>query len=94
MKAEIEVPDIPILQIKQGKYDLQRFVYYNFIKCFWNDDFTYDENVMTNFDWYHPKYAHRHSPEEVKEWFENLGLKMIVFDVGESGISVRGEKTG
>lgn len=94
LEIEIEVPDIPILQIKQGRYDLQRFIYYHFMKCFWNDDFSYEENVMTNFDWYHPKYAHRHAPKDVKEWFRELGLEIAVFDVGESGISVRGEKTG
>lgn len=92
LKMEIEVPDIPILKVKQGKYDLQRFIYYNFIKCFWNDEFSYEENVMTNFDWYHPKYAHRHTPEEVQGWFTELGIEIVVFDVGESGISVRGRK--
>lgn len=92
LKAEIGVPDISVLQIRKGRYDLQRFIYYNFLKCFWNDDFSFEENVMTNFDWYHPKYAHRHTPEEVKEWFRELGLKILIFDVGESGISVRAKK--
>lgn len=92
LKANIEVPEIPILHIKGGVIDLQRFIYYNFIKCFWNSEFSYEENVLINFDWYHPKYAHRHTPEEVRGWLEELGLKTIVFDVGESGISVRAEK--
>jgi len=93
LKSTVEIPDdIPLLQIKKGKYDLQRFVYYNFLKCFWNGTLTYEENVLTNFDWYHPKYAYRHTPEEVKTWLEKLGLKTIVFDAGESGISVRAVK--
>lgn len=93
LKAEIDAPDVPILQIKQGKYNLQRFIYYHFMKCFWNDEFSFEENVMTNFDWYHPKYAHRHTPEEVEEWFKEMGLEIKVFDVGESGISARGVKS-
>lgn len=93
LKTNVEIPDdIPILQIKEGKYDLQRFIYNNFIKCFWNDGLSYEENVLTNFDWYHPKYAHRHTPEEVKKWLEELGLKTIVFDTSESGLSVRAIK--
>ena len=50
---------------------------------------TYSANVMTNFDWYSPKYAHRHTPEEVRKWCEKLGLKNIFFDVSDSGISTR-----
>lgn len=90
LKIDIEVPDIPILQIKQGKYDIQRFIFYYFMKCFWNDKFSFDENVMTNFDWYHPKYAHRHTPKEVKGWLNRL--ETVVFDVGDSGITVRAIK--
>ena len=25
-------------------------------------------NVITNFDWYHPLHAHRHTPEELRAW--------------------------
>jgi len=90
---EFEVPeDIPYLNIKAGTYNLQRFIYWNMFKCFWNEDLDVETNVMTNFDWYHPKYAHRHSPEEVKQWFKNAGLYIVNFDVSESGISARGIK--
>jgi len=93
MKAEILVPeDIPFLEIKAGKHDLQRFVYWNVFKCFWNDDFDLETNIMVNFDWYHPQYAHRHTPEEVAQWFKDMSLEILYFDVGESGISVRGKK--
>ncbi|MCK4526055.1 methyltransferase domain-containing protein [candidate division WOR-3 bacterium] len=90
LKIDIKVPDIPVLRIKQGKYDIQRFIFYHFLKCFWNDDFSFDENVMTNFDWYHPKHAHRHTPDEVKGWFTDM--EIVVFDIGDSGITVRGIK--
>ena len=45
-----------------------------------------------NFDWYHPKYAHRYEEGEIKRWFEEKGLKVVSFKVELSGISVRGEK--
>ena len=72
--------------------DFQRAVYWKMFKCFWNDGFDFETNVMVNFDWYHPQYAWRHTPEEVEGWFKDEGLEILHFDVGESGISVRGVK--
>ena len=93
MKVEICVPeDIPILEMKAGKYDLQRFIYWNVLKCFWNPDFDYHANLMVNFDWYHPEDAHRHTPEEVRKWFDDVGLEITNFDVSLSGTSVRAKK--
>jgi len=92
-KIEIEVPEeIPILGIKAGKYDLQRFIYWNVLKCYWNDSMDWESNVITNFDWYHPFYAHRHTPEEVGGWCEAAGLEIVNFNVVESGISVLGRR--
>ena len=53
--------DLPLLGIKKGKYDLQRFIYNHFFKCFWNDEWGFDYSNIVNFDWYHPKFAWRHS---------------------------------
>ena len=49
-------------------------------------------NVMTNFDWYHPVHAHRHTPEEVGQWFEEALVDIVHFSVVESGISVLAHK--
>jgi SAM-dependent methyltransferase/uncharacterized protein YbaR (Trm112 family) len=93
MNTELVVPeDVPFLEIKAGKYNLQRFIYWNVFKCFWNDEQDFETNVMTNFDWYHPQYAWRHTPEEVKGWFEELNMEILSFNMVESGISVRGSK--
>ncbi len=94
LKIEFEIPeDIPILEMKAGKYNLQRFFYYHIFKCFWNDRFTFDENNLINFDWYHPANAHRHTAREVKAWFQKARLRFMRFDVSESGITVRGTKS-
>ncbi len=91
LKIEFELTDdIPELRIKAGRYNLQRFFYYHILKCFWNDRFSFEENNLINFDWYHPVNAHRHTPEEVKSWFQEAGLKPLHFDISESGITVRG----
>lgn len=94
LHIEFKVPeDIPVVQMKAGKYNLQRFFYYHIFKCFWNDRFTFDENNLINFDWYHPANAHRHTAEEVKGWFQGARLRLEHFDVSESGITVRGTKS-
>ncbi|HCR15865.1 MAG TPA: hypothetical protein DIU35_00135 [Candidatus Latescibacteria bacterium] len=59
LQIEFEVPnDIPLLDIKAGWHNLQRFVYWHIFKCYWNESLDFDTNVMTNFDWYRPKYAY------------------------------------
>lgn len=94
LKATVEIPeDLPILGIKAGRYDLQRFIYYHFFKCFWNPEFTFEENNLVNFDWYHPVFAFRHTEEEVVGWFREAGLVDIrVPRVNENGISVVGRR--
>jgi SAM-dependent methyltransferase len=86
--------DVPELGFRAGTYNLQRFAYYNLFKCFWNDALSFDENVHVNFDWYHPAYAHRHTPEDVRGWLRRLGLVEESFFVGESGITVIARRDG
>ncbi len=93
IRAELVVPeDVEVLGIKAGKYDIQRFVYWNLFKCFWNDDLEFEECVMNNFDWYHPKYCRRHTPDEVRAWVEEAGLETTHEDIGEAGITVRAKR--
>ena len=80
---------IPVLGIPAGTHDVQRLLYYNFVKCFWNDAFDYETNNMVNFDWYHPHHAWQHDPEEVVCWLEALGVTSYTFnDANPNGISV------
>ena len=37
--------DIPLLQIKAGTYDIQRFIYWNFLKCWWSKDVSFEQSV-------------------------------------------------
>ena len=90
LKAEVDIPeDIPALGIAAGRHDVQRLVYWHMLKCFWNDDFDFETNVMVNFDWYRPVYAHRHRPEEIEAWCAESGLEIVHLDIADSGISVR-----
>jgi len=94
LKKKIRIErDIPILNIKKGVYDVQRFFYWNFVKCWWSDDVPFYQSVATNYDWYFPKFAYRHTPEEVKKWFSQSQLKIKYFKEIESGLSITGKKT-
>jgi SAM-dependent methyltransferase len=93
LETEIEVPeDVPLLGIKAGRYDVQRLLYWHVAKLFWNSDMTFEENNHLNFDWYAPRYAHRHTEDEVRSWYESAGLELTRLDVDDAGFTARGVK--
>jgi SAM-dependent methyltransferase len=93
LKVRFTVPtDIPLMGIKAGEYDIQRFIYYAMFKCYWNESIDWHNNVMTNFDWYHPPHAHRHTAEEVRGWCNELKLDVLRLHECDSGISVVARK--
>ncbi|MCL4220224.1 MAG: class I SAM-dependent methyltransferase [Phycisphaerales bacterium] len=80
---------IPLLGIPPGEHNVQRLLYYNFLKCFWNDAFDWETNNMVNFDWYHPHDAWQHTEEEVRGWLADLGVRdYAIHDANPNGISV------
>ena len=75
LKIEFDSPEIPLLGIKGGKTDLQRFIYWNFIKCFWNEELGLETSISTNYDWYAPSNAERYTKTEFLEMIKISGLK-------------------
>ena len=89
--ARITLPGaIELLGFAAGEHDVQRFVYWNVLKCFWNEEYDFDLNVAVNFDWYHPRWAHRHTPDEVTGWYERAGVAVERLHELESGIAALG----
>lgn len=90
LKAKITLTKpIEILGIPSGTHDVQRLIYYSFLKCFWNEAFDFETNNMVNFDWYHPLSAWQHSEDEVRGWLTELGVTEYQFnDANPNGISV------
>lgn len=86
-------PAVDVVGIEAGEYDIQRFMYHFFMKCFWNDALGFRENTAINYDWYHPQIATRHTLEEVREWFVAAGLTVLHEHVDHYGITVRGKRT-
>lgn len=85
----INIPDMPALGIKGGEQDLQRFIYWNFIKCFWNPEFGEAMSTMTNFDWYSPSNAKRFSKDEFKKIINDSAMNIVFFHEEEACYSGR-----
>jgi SAM-dependent methyltransferase len=90
--GKVRVPGVPLLGIEAGEYDVQRFVYHFFMKCFWSPELSFEENVAINYDWYHPQLASRHTTEEVEGWFRDAGLQVTQRCVDSYGITMRGAR--
>jgi arsenite methyltransferase len=92
--ATLDVPeDVPMLGIKAGKIDVQRFFYWNVLKAFYRPEMTEDEMHHINFDWYAPANAHRHTEAEIREWCARGGFEIereIVEDAGITVVARRG----
>ena len=89
LNITFDSPDIPLLGIKGGKQDLQRFIYWNFLKCFWRADWGIEMSDATNFDWYAPSNAKRYSKEEFKNMIEQNNLVIEHFHEEEACFSSR-----
>ena len=55
---------------------MQRLFYWHVCKVFYDPSFTLEEMNHLNFDWFAPRFAHRQTPEEVREWCAKLGLEI------------------
>lgn len=89
LKVSFDCPDIPLLGIKGGNYDIQRFIYWNFLKCFWKEEWGFDLNKSTNFDWYAPSNAKRFSNDEFIRMAEGAGMKPVFMHIEEACYSGR-----
>lgn len=88
---KLKIPAVDLLQIPEGEYDLQRFVYHFFAKIFWSREFNFEENAVINYDWYHPDNCTRHTIQEVREWFHENQLTIVHEFVDYYGITVKGK---
>ncbi len=67
--------DIKFLGIKKGKYNIHKFIYNYFLKCWYNPKQDINYADLINQDWYHPGYASHHTKEEIINWFRESGMR-------------------
>jgi SAM-dependent methyltransferase len=89
LRVTLDVPAVPALGIKGGTCDLQRFLYWNFLKCFWNEELGEDTSVVTNFDWYSPSNARRYTEAQVRDLARRAELAIVHFHQEEACYSGR-----
>lgn len=77
INVQIDVSEIPLLDIKGGKMDIQRFIYWNFIKCFWNEELGLETSISANYDWYAPSNATRYTKREFLEMLNKCSFKTL-----------------
>jgi|NOAtaT_6_FD_contig_21_10732841_length_1014_multi_5_in_0_out_0_1 arsenite methyltransferase len=93
LDVEINVPeDIPLLGIKKGKLDLQRFFYWNICKAYYRPEFSLEEMNHINFDWFRPLNCDRHTPEEIEQYCKDASLSIEHIDIQDAGITVVAQK--
>jgi hypothetical protein len=89
LNAEIDIPNpIDLLGIPAGRINVQRLFYWHVAKIFYRTDLSFDEMNHINYDWYAPANAARQSPEEVREWCTEGGLKIEREVVEDAGITI------
>jgi ubiquinone/menaquinone biosynthesis C-methylase UbiE len=89
LDISFDAPEIPLLGIKGGRIDVQRFIYWNFLKCFWNEELGHATSLATNFDWYSPSNARRFSEDEVRSIVTENAMDVIHFHAEEAAYSGR-----
>jgi hypothetical protein len=88
-KAKVVVPeDISVLGIEAGEYDLQRFIYYHFVKLFYHPDLTFTRHNVNNWNAYYPKNVLFPSLDEVQEAFLKNGFEIEYLNPQGNGVSV------
>jgi len=94
LEVSFDAPDIPLLGIKGGRIDVQRFIYWNFLKCFWNSELGWDTSLVTNFDWYSPSNARRFGREEALGIVAANRMEPVHFHAEEAAYSGRFRHVG
>lgn len=93
INREIEIEeDIPVLGIKKGTYDLQRFFYWNICKMYYRPEYSFEEMNHVNFDWFRPLNCHRHTLDELKQWCNDANLEIENINDQDSGITIVAKK--
>jgi arsenite methyltransferase len=95
LNAEIDIAEpIDLLDIPAGRINVQRLFYWHVAKMFYRPDLDFDSMNHINYDWYAPANAARQSPEEVRAWCEEAGLKVEREVVEDAGITIVAKKAG
>lgn len=84
LNIEVDIPiGIPLLEIPAGKINLQRLFYWHIFKAYYRQDWSDEEMLHVNFDWFAPQNAHRHTQGELEKWCYECGFDIESLDTNE-----------
>lgn len=93
LNAEIDIPQpIDLLGIPAGKTSVQRLFYWHVAKAFFDPNLSFGEMNHINYDWYAPANCARQTPEEIREWCAEGGLKIEREVIENAGITIIARK--
>jgi len=78
-----------MLGIKRSAFDIQKFIYWNFLKCFWKEDWGFDLSKIKNYNWYGPSNANRYTKSEFMSMAIDNQIKISVLHEEEAFYSSR-----
>lgn len=94
LNQTITVPeDIFYLGIKAGTYDLQKFIYYHFIKLFYNADLPFVRHNVNNWNAWYPSPVHFHEPHEIEAMVSESGFTVKHWRESGNGIAIIATRT-
>jgi hypothetical protein len=93
IEGEIEISQpIDLLNIPTGRTSVQRLFYWHVAKAFYDPNLTLEEMNHINYDWYAPANSARQTPEEIREWCAEGGLKIEREVIENAGITIIAKK--
>ncbi len=69
---------------KTGKMNIQRFIYWNFLKCYWNEELGEQTSLSINYDWYSPSNAFRYNKDEFEKLLISANFKISKYHSEEA----------
>lgn len=93
-KAKITLPDIPVLGVTAGTYDLQRFFYYYILKLFYSPRLSFQQHVINNLNAFRPQQVAFLEEGEIMRMFVENGYDLETWNASGNGIGIVARRTG
>jgi len=88
-KDKLNVPNLPMIGIKEGEYFVNELINYFIFKMYYNPNLSMKRNITANVDWYKPSIVLGLDPKAVISLFKEFGLNYLTsFNPTPSSITI------
>ncbi|MBI5965763.1 MAG: methyltransferase domain-containing protein [Chloroflexi bacterium] len=89
LNVTLDIPeDIPLLGVKAGPVDLQRFIHLHLVRMFYSEDLSLERNNWQNLDWFRPYYAHETTIDELEKFCHGHELEIVKSNMIPDGTGI------